>query len=67
MTTCVTSNSMTQENLFILSKNLFICGCSDELKQQLEDSLAQEKAAMEEKRAKEIKVGFNNVMTNKAI
>lgn len=48
---------MTQENLFIHSKNLFICGCSDEWKQQLEASLAQEKAAMEEKRTKEMQVG----------
>lgn len=33
------------------------------MKQQLEASLAQEKAAMEENQAKEIQVGFNNVMT----
>lgn len=49
---------MTRMNLFIC----FLCVCSDELKQQWETSVAQEKSAMERKQdeEKQVKV-YKNV------
>lgn len=38
------------------------CMCSDELKQQCETRIAQERAVMEEKQAKEIQVSFTKIV-----